>query len=255
MQDRVPARTGNGSDQSLEARVVRAAEATLEFQKFVAPIDVLIGLGWLTSSHVDAWRQGRVDYLERSINANLNKISRAMGVFRRWARQRGLQPSETAYLGRARHRRALRFSKNGNPTIEQAYRTHWMSPHLSARRVERIQARQSLPPELVVISPLKEWTCASCGGTGDFLLMEEVGPQCMTCAEMDHLVFLPAGHATLSRRSRSSSGLSAVVVRFSRSRKRYERRGVLVEEGALTEAEASARPRGRLNATFRTSLV
>jgi hypothetical protein len=42
----------------------------------------------------------------------------------------------------------------------------------------------------------------------------------------------------LSRRARKASRLAAVVVRFSRSRKRYERQGVLVEEAALQQAEA-----------------
>jgi hypothetical protein len=42
----------------------------------------------------------------------------------------------------------------------------------------------------------------------------------------------------LSRRARKASPLAAVVVRFSRSRRRYERRGILVEEAALRQAEA-----------------
>jgi hypothetical protein len=41
----------------------------------------------------------------------------------------------------------------------------------------------------------------------------------------------------LTRRAKASSRLSAVVVRFSRARKRYERQGVLVEEQALERAE------------------
>jgi hypothetical protein len=41
----------------------------------------------------------------------------------------------------------------------------------------------------------------------------------------------------LSRRARTHSTLAAVVVRFSRSRKRYERQGILVEEAALQRAE------------------
>jgi hypothetical protein len=60
----------------------------------------------------------------------------------------------------------------------------------------------------------------------------------MGCADLDHLVFLPAGDAALSRRARKASRLAAVVVRFSRSRRRYERQGILVEEGALEQAEA-----------------
>ena len=60
---------------------------------------------------------------------------------------------------------------------------------------------------------------------------------CLDCADLDHLVFLPAGDAALTRRARKGSGLSAVVVRWSRARRRYERQGVLVEEAALTQAE------------------
>jgi len=67
--------------------------------------------------------------------------------------------------------------------------------------------------------------------------MEGAGPVCLTCADMDHLVYLPAGDAALTRRAKKASGLSAVVVRFSHSRKRYERRGTLVEEAALDQAE------------------
>jgi hypothetical protein len=59
----------------------------------------------------------------------------------------------------------------------------------------------------------------------------------MACADMDHLVFLASGDAALTRRARKASGLSAVVVRFSRARRRYERQGVLVEEAALVQAE------------------
>ena len=54
---------------------------------------------------------------------------------------------------------------------------------------------------------------------------------------MDHLVYLPAGDAALTRRAKAASRLAAVVVRFSRARKRYERQGVLVEEDALAAAE------------------
>jgi hypothetical protein len=70
------------------------------------------------------------------------------------------------------------------------------------------------------------------------MIMEDSGPVCLSCADMDHLVFLPAGDATLSRRAKRGSRLSAVVVRFSRTRKRYERQGILVEEEALAQAES-----------------
>lgn len=112
-------------------------------------------------------------------------------------------------------------------------------------------------PDLVVVQPLREWTCSACGGTGGLLTMEDSGPLCMACAELDHLVFLGAGDTALTRRARAASGLSAVVVRFSRARRRYERQGVLVEEGALASAErqclddAEARARRRERAAAR----
>jgi len=243
---------GNGS--KLEQRVVRAAEAALAERKFVTAIDVLVGVGWLEPRRVHEWRQGRVDYLERVVIASLGKISTAMQCFRRWAQAHGLEPSETGYVARTRDRRPLRFSKSGDPGIERAYRTHWVSPELSERKRARLAERQSRPPDLLVISPVKEFTCSVCGTVGGgLLMMDEPGPACMGCADMDHLVFLRAGDAALTRRAKAGSRLSAVVVRFSRARKRYERQGILVEESALERAErecladeeARARRRGR----------
>jgi len=222
---------------SLEDRVVRAAEASLVERQFVTPIDVLVGLGWLTPQAVDAWRQGRADDLERLAQVNLHKLSAAMAVLRRWGEQRGLRPSETAYLARARDRRPLRFSRSGDAAIEAAYRTHWVSPELSEAKQRRLTERQSQAPDLVVISALGDWTCTACSQTGDLLIMEGLGPLCLGCADLDHLVFLAAGDAALTRRAKKASGLSAVVVRFSRTRRRYERQGLLVEEQALVKAE------------------
>jgi hypothetical protein len=63
---------------------------------------------------------------------------------------------------------------------------------------------QKKSADLVVFMPVKDWNCAECGGTGDLLTMDDRGPLCMTCADLDHLVFLGAGAAptrTLSCRS------------------------------------------------------
>src|SRR5262252_9611629 len=90
---------------------------------------------------------------------------------------------------------------------------------------------------LVVIQPIRDWTCAECGGSDDLLRMDDAGPLCLACADLDHLVFLGAGDMALTRRATKASSLTAIVVRWSRSRKRYERRGVLVEDRALALAE------------------
>lgn len=227
----------SGRQHTLESRVVRAAEAALAEKHYVSAVDVLVGVGWLPPSRLKDWRQGRCDCLERVVQVNLHNLSDAMTEFHRWACANGLLPRETAYVAQTRDRHPLRFSVSGNPKIEQNYRMHWVSPELSARKRERLAARQDDPPELVVISPLHDWTCARCGGSGPLLFMEDSEPHCLRCAGLDHLVFLPAGDAGLTRRAQRASTLSAVVVRFSRSRKRYERQGLLVEESALAQAK------------------
>lgn len=116
----------------LEERVVRAAEAALARQQYVSAIDVLCGMGLLMPTHVDSWRKGRVDYLERVIQGNLSKISTSMAMFHRWAQDKGLKPSETGYVRRTRSGKMhLQFSKSGEPAIEKSYRTHYVSPALS----------------------------------------------------------------------------------------------------------------------------
>jgi hypothetical protein len=64
------------------------------------------------------------------------------------------------------------------------------------------------------------------------------GALCLACADLDHLVFVPAGDAALTRRARTHSDLVAVVLKWSRARKRYERQGLLVSASALERAEA-----------------
>jgi hypothetical protein len=219
-------------------RVTQAAERTLAAQGYVSPLDVLVGLRWIDSGTVARWRQGQINCLEAATQTNLPRITEAMKLFRSWAAQRGLFASETQYVARTPRRQALRFSRSGNPQIEAAYRTHWVSPALSARKRERLAAQASRPPELVVIQPLKDaWQCHRCGGSGDFLMMENAGPACLRCVGLDDLAFLPAGDALLTRRAKAKSARSAVVVRFSRSRERYERQGLLVEAHILAEVE------------------
>ena len=94
--------------------------------------------------------------------------------------------------------------------------------------------------EIVVFSIVRDSSCSECGRElckREFLRMENGRPLCMECADLDHLVFLPRGNGALTRRSSKQSTLRAVVVRFSRTRKRYERQGILVEEAALEQAE------------------
>ncbi len=82
--------------------------------------------------------------------------------------------------------------------------------------------------------------CQGCGAEitkGTFLLVaRETGIRCLECAGLADFVYLPAGDPGLTRRAVASSGRSAMVVKFSRTRKRHERQGILVEQVALERA-------------------
>ena len=229
--------------RALAERFVEAAEAALADQDAVSAIDVLLGLGWLDPGAVKRWRQGQIDCLEAAIQTHPSRLSEAMKLFRSWASERGLAASETRYVARAPQRWTLRFSRGGEAAIEQAYRTHWLSPKLSLEKRERLAEKASAEPELVAILPLKAWACHKCGGAGDFLMMERPGPVCLSCAGLADLVFVPAGDALLTRRVKAKSARRAVVVRFSKTRGRYERQGLLAEPQAVESARREVEER------------
>ena len=96
--------------------------------------------------------------------------------------------------------------------------------------------------ELKVFISSRESTCSECGqhlGSHAWItLAGERGALCLTCADLDHLVYLPSGDPALTRRAKKHSRLHAVVLKWSRTRKRYERQGLLVEEEGLERAES-----------------
>lgn len=97
------------------------------------------------------------------------------------------------------------------------------------------------PAHLTVFISSRESKCDECdselGRKAWICLQEDKRALCLACADLDHLEFLPSGNTALTRRSRKLSTLSAVVVKWSHARKRYERQGVLVETRAIDEAE------------------
>jgi hypothetical protein len=227
-------------DKRLERRVARAADEALEDHGFVSPIDVLCRLGWLHPSNVERWRRGWPACLEDVVFIEPARIATAIRILQTWARERGLEPSERPYPAGSRTPRGLRFSAAGDLELERAYRTRWLSPQVSEAQRAGLTERAVRRPDMVVIEALKDFTCAVCRAQGaGLLIMEDPGPVCMACADLDDLLFLASGDAALTRRARAASGLSAIVVRFSRARKRYERQGILVEEQALERAEAA----------------
>ena len=103
----------------LEHRLVAAANADLRRHRFAAPVDVLIGLGWLSNEHAEAWRRRRVPYLEQVTEASLGKLSSALRILQSWAQSEGLQPRETIYVSWTPSRHRLRFTKTGEENLER----------------------------------------------------------------------------------------------------------------------------------------
>ena len=110
--------------------------------------------------------------------------------------------------------------------------------------------------ELKVFIATRESACAECGeklGTDAWIMLAgERGALCLACADLEHLVFLPSGDPALTRRARKHSRLSAVVLKWSRARNRYERQGLLVEEAGLASAEAQCLADGEARARRRS---
>ena len=233
------------SRSELQERVIQAAETLLRRSGSVGPLEVFQEMRWLQPIHVEGWRKGNEHcrVLEKWIHAGAGKVEKAIFHFQDWVRQRGLRPIEASYTRRSpRGVEQLQVTENGNSEREKFYRTHYAPADLPGKKTAKLAEKLNKAPDLVVFQKVsEEGKCSECGGglnQGDFLSMEKGKPLCLACADLDHLVFLPSGDTALSRRARKHSLLSAVVVRFSRARKRYERQGLLVTDEALDKAEA-----------------
>jgi hypothetical protein len=116
-------------DDPLFPQIERIVSAILAKGKVVAPIDVLVGLNLLAPEKLEEWHRGRVPYLERVINCNLARLSRLLRILRLHAHDLNLVPSVTAHLrwGKGPKQR-LRFTKTGEPKLEEAYARHFVWP-------------------------------------------------------------------------------------------------------------------------------
>ena len=111
------------SQEKIAASVAKVAGQAVTQRGYATAIDVFVGLGWLSQKDLLSWKAGQVPFLERVVNANLSKISKAMKEFRAWAVKAKLKPSTTIYKHKSQ---TLRFSKSGHEGIEAAYRTHFV---------------------------------------------------------------------------------------------------------------------------------
>jgi hypothetical protein len=234
----------NGPANAFRARVIAAAEAALKADGSVGPLELFQRMGVLPHGHFEAWRKGVKEYdiLERWIQLGPEKFQKTLNCLAEWVQARGLRPVKASYTRRTPHGdESLQVTENPESEREAFYHTHYAPADLKPGQSQRLAQKLNKPRDLVVFEKVShDGACSECGVAlekGSLLSMEKGQPLCLACADLDHLVFLPAGDMALTRRARKRSQLSAVVVRFSRSRKRYERQGLLVTESALNAAE------------------
>jgi hypothetical protein len=147
-----------------------------------------------------------------------------MAIFRRWAAEKGLKPSETGYV---RHTRggtvALQFSKSGDPKIEKSYSTHYVSPALGERKLQKLQEKLERAPQPVVFQILRDSECSECGAEiepGSLLSKEGEQALCLSCSHFEDLEYLPSGDTALTRRA---SKYRAARVRAAERRRKQDR--------------------------------
>ena len=129
------------------AGVRQAFDVVLRQKGHVTVVDVLVEMKRLTPAQLDDWRFGRVPYLERVVQGSLSKLSLIGREIRSVAQAQGLTPSVTVYRKWGKGpRRTLRFSKSGEPSVERAYATHWLSKRGQAQSPRELNATRASHP-------------------------------------------------------------------------------------------------------------
>lgn len=115
------------NSKELEAKVKQIAHTLIYEKGFVCAVDMLQKLDYLTKKDYEAWRFGKVAYLEKVCGVNLGKLSTINRTIRKVAAELKLTKSWTAYnrFGKGVKRRLI-FSKSGNKNIEDGYATHFI---------------------------------------------------------------------------------------------------------------------------------
>ena len=126
--------------------------------------------------------------------------------------------------------------------------------YYAAQRKSATPAEKQTPASLGVFY-LSRWKTEEAARTFEKMYIAELGRKYSGVsertsgeeAEGERIFTTSEGDALLTRRAKAKSARSAVVVRFSRSRERYERQGLLVEPHTLAEVQQQieAQQRGR----------
>jgi hypothetical protein len=138
----------NRTDLALKAKTT--AGQMLQAKGYISMVDVLMAMGTLTKENYERWRFRQVPHLEQVLPGSLNKFQFLLRTLRSHARDElGLTPSRTVYTSWGKGRRQpLRFSKYGNPYVEELYSTHYVSRRLKQAKPKPLGATLGPEPDL-----------------------------------------------------------------------------------------------------------
>ena len=115
--------------RDLEKKLYPISSILLKEKGYISMVDVFVKLGYLSEKDVEAWRMKKVPYLEKCIKTNLARISFIAKSVRKDCINGKLKESHTSYKSWGKGpKTTLRFSKTGQPNIEEAYATHYLKP-------------------------------------------------------------------------------------------------------------------------------
>ena len=118
---------------------------SLRYEKgYGCSVDVLIRLGYLTEKSYEDWRYGKVQYLEKACNVNLDTLSFIITTIRRFAYELQLESSWTGYNQYANKKNRLIFSKSRQENIEKTYATHYVDK----KRLSELKRKKACNNEL-----------------------------------------------------------------------------------------------------------
>ena len=143
--------------QEVEDKIILLAKEILSARENNRPVIFFTGahlvknglsrlLGNLTKKNHDAWRQGKVPYLERVFEGSLSKANRILRIIGFHAHALNMVPNITQYNQRGKGKKhLLRFSKSGDRKIEEAYSKHFywnQSPEKKLQMIDRAKPEQ-----------------------------------------------------------------------------------------------------------------
>lgn len=139
------------NDHELTAKVHSSMYLQCKKRGYATAVDVLMDIGILAKDKYEAWRFGRISYLERVCMINLRKLSTVRHQMRVYAQKAGLKPSFCYYKQWGAKKKGgqgrksvipLHFSKSGDPDVERWYATHF----IDTKRVAELKTARQKPP-------------------------------------------------------------------------------------------------------------